>query len=290
MQSHDWNDLKYLLALHRHGKLADAGRNVGVSETTVARRIRTLEQALGTTLFLRSADGRYQPTDEALQIVPHAESIEASSAAIRAISGESTGLVAGCVRVSAVPIIVNRLLVPGIPALNQAHPGLTIDLVPTADNLDLSKREADLAVRFARPSGGGLRTKAQRLGALSFAAYAASFVSPDECETLAWILYDETHSDLPQARWLEGAAKSSELRASLRVADAETAMHAVAAGVGKTLLPTSIASADPRLRAIEPNGLARFPSREVWLLSHVDQTSRLSITAAKDWPTSLDWS
>ena len=75
MQGHDWNDLKYLLALHREGKLTQAGRTLGVSETTVARRIKTLEQSLGTILFLRSANGRYEPTDTALHILTHAETV-----------------------------------------------------------------------------------------------------------------------------------------------------------------------------------------------------------------------
>lgn len=289
MQSHDWNDLKYLLALHRTGRLTEAGRALGVSETTVARRVKALERSLEATLFLRSANGRYEPTDAALQILPQAEVIEARNAAIREVSGESADRVTGRVRISSVPIIVNRFLVPRLSALARLHPGLIVELVPTSNNLDLSKREADLAVRFARPSGGGLRTKAQKLGEISFAAYAASVISPDQCRILKWTTYDEAHSDLPQARWLENIERSAELRANLRVADAETAMQAVAEGVGKSLLPRAIASSDPRFRAIELEGDTGYPTREVWLLSHVDQTSRLSITVAKDWLTSLDW-
>ncbi|WP_120631581.1 LysR family transcriptional regulator [Ruegeria sp. EL01] len=289
MQGHDWNDLKYLLALHREGKLTQAGRTLGVSETTVARRIKTLEQSLGTTLFLRSASGRYEPTDAALHILTHAETIEASNAALREVSGESANGASGSVRISSVPIIVNRLLVPGLAALERLHPSLTVELVPTSFNLDLSKREADLAVRFARPSEGGLRTKAQKLGELSFAAYAASFISPDQHAELRWITYDEAHLDLPQARWLESAAKSSGLRANLKVVDAETGMQAVAEGIGKALLPRAIAAGDARLREVEQEGDAKYPTREVWLLSHVDQTSRLSIKAVKAWLSSLDW-
>ena len=289
MQSHDWNDLKYLLALHREGKLTEAGRTVGVSDTTVARRIKMLEEALATTLFLRSANGRYEPTDAALQILSHAESIEASHAAICAISGESTNRVTGSVRLSAVPVIVNRFLVPQLPSLTRLHPDLNIELVPSADNLNLSKREADLSVRFARPSDGGLRTKAQKLGEISFVACAASFISPEQCATLGWITYDEAHSRLPQAIWLERTARSEDLRAGLRITDVETAMQAVAAGIGKTLLPRAVVLSDPRFRVIEPEDCAKFPSREVWMLSHVDQTSRASITAAKEWLISLNW-
>ncbi len=289
MQGHDWNDLKYLLALYRQGKLTSAGRTVGVSDTTVARRIKTLEEALATTLFLRSANGRYEPTDAALQILSHADNIEASHAAINAISGESTNKVSGTVRLSAVPVIVNRFLVPNLSLLTRPHPDLSVELAPSSGNLDLSKREADLSVRFARPSDGGLRTKAQKLGELSFVACAASCTSPKQHGTLGWITYDEAHSRLPQARWLESTAKSEDLLAGLRVTDVETALQAVVAGIGKTLLPRAVVLSDPRLQAIEPNDCAKLPSREVWMLSHVDQTSRVSITAVKEWLMSLNW-
>lgn len=289
MQSHDWNDLKYLLALHREGKLTKAARMVRVSDTTVARRIKTLEEALATTLFLRSANGRYEPTDAAVQILSHAESIETSHAAISTISAENTNRATGSVRLSAVPVVVNRFLVPQLPTLIRMHPNLSIELVPSADNLDLSKREADLSVRFARPSDGGLRTIAQKLGEVSFVACAASSISSEQCASLGWITYEEGLFRLPQAHWLERATKSEELRAGLRVSDVETAIQAVAAGIGKSLLPRAVVFSNPRFRAIETEDCVKLPSREVWMLSHVDQTPRMSITAVKQWLISLNW-
>ncbi|WP_411353103.1 LysR family transcriptional regulator (plasmid) [Leisingera aquaemixtae] len=290
MQSHDWNDLRYLLALHRAGKLKDAGRTVGTSETTVARRVRALERELGTSLFVRSANGRYEPTDAALQILTHAEKIEQENLAIQEVSGKTTQHVAGSVRISSVPILVNRVLVSHLASLTRKHPLLTIVLVPASDNLDLFKREADLAVRFARPVGGGLRTKAQKLGEMSFAAYVASSVPPEHFGSLGWITYDEAHADMPQARWLEAAATNSDgPRACLKVADAETALESVSSGLGKSLLPRAIADADPRLQAFFPDGDAVFPVREVWLLSLVDQESRSSIIAAKEWLKGIPW-
>lgn len=290
MQSHDWNDLKYLLALYRTGKLRQAGRAVGASDTTVARRIRALEQATGTPLFLRSAAGRYEPTDAALQILRHAEAIELENLAIGERFGRIGARVAGSVRVSSVPIIVNRILVPNIAALIRRHPELTVDLVPAPDNLDLSKREADLAVRFARPATGGLRTKAQKLGELAFGGYAPAAIAVDKSESLGWITYDEASSELPQARWLEEAATGAAgRRAGLRVADAGTALEAVASGLGKTLLPRAIADADRRLRALALDHDPTLPVRDVWLLSHVDQTARSSVRAVKDWLTGLPW-
>ena len=169
MQSHDWNDLRYFLALYRAGRLRQAALALGTSDTTVARRVRALEQALGVSLFLRSAAGRYEPTDAALKLLRHAEAVEAGNLALREEFGREGG-VGGNVRVSSVPIIVNRVLVPALGALSARHPVLTVELVPVSANLDLSKREADLAVRFARPTTGGLRISAVKLGEMAFAA------------------------------------------------------------------------------------------------------------------------
>lgn len=291
MQSHDWNDLKYLLALHRTGKLKDAARIVGASETTVVRRIKALERGLGTALFLRSATGRYEPTDAALQILPRAQAIELENLAISERTGGVGRDVTGRVRISSVPLIVNRMLVPNIWSLAGRYPNLTVELVPAPKNLDLSKREADLAVRFARPKDGGLRIKAQKLGEIAFGAYSARSVATEQLSTLGWITYAETHGDLPQARWLEiAASKTSEHRASLKVADAETALEAVASGIGKSLLPRAIADRDARLRPLSLDSHAEPPARDVWLLAHVDQTSRSSVAAVKKWLAALPWS
>lgn len=288
MQSLNWNDLKFLLTLYRTGKLKASARVLGTSETTVSRRIKALEQNLGVTLFLGSAFGRYEPTDAALQILSHAEAIETESLEIGKRLDATKNQIAGSVRISSVPIIVNRLLVPSISVLSRGHPNLTIELIPSADNLDLSKREADLALRFARPASGGLRTIAQKIGELSFDVFAPASVPPQDADGLSWVTYAETQADLAQARWLEAVStRDPGQHSGVKVADAETALEAVANGLGKSLLPSRIATLDPRLRTVAGAAPFATPVREVWLLSHADQTSKASITVTKEWLAAL---
>jgi DNA-binding transcriptional LysR family regulator len=288
MQEHNWNDLRYLLALHRTGSLKDAGRSVGTSETTIARRIRSFERVLGTTLFIRTTTGKYEATDTGLAIIDHAEAVEQENIAIWERVGDIAERLTGVVRISSVPIIVNRLLVPNLAYLVQRHPNLTIELVPDSRNVDLTQREADLAIRFSRPTMGGYQTKAQKLGVLGFGAFGPSTASLEEIGALGWIAYDEAHAGLPQARWLALTLASTEVtRAPLRVSDAETALEAVACGLGKTILPISVARADRRLRGIPTDGAPPPPVRDVWLLSHVHQSVRSSVTAVKNWLTEL---
>ncbi len=290
MQDHDWNDLKFLLALHRTGKLAEAGRSVGVSETTVARRIRTVERSLGAKLFVRAASGRYEATDTGLHIIDRSEAIEQANLRIREQVGQRAGRVTGVVRISSVPIIVNRILVLNLAALGQWYPDLVIELVPDPRNVDLSKREADLAIRFARPAFGGLRTRAQKLGGLEFGVYGPGSADPDEMQALSWIGYNDAQAGLPQARWLEAErARTQARRTPLRVSDAETALEAAACGLGKTILPRSVAGSDPRLKSVSTAGAAPLPVRDLWLLSHVDQSASASVAAAKVWLAALPW-
>ncbi|MCP3971807.1 MAG: LysR family transcriptional regulator [Rhodobacteraceae bacterium] len=290
MQGHDWNDLKYLLVLHRTGKLSQAGRVAGVSETTVARRIRAFEQSLGIGLFVRTASGRYQATDCGRQIISHAETVERENTAIGESAGHFADRVTGVVRISSVAVIINRLLVPELARLRQQHPDLTIELTPDARNADLSKREADLAIRFSRPISGGLQTRTRKLGALAFGIFGPASASPDEIGAMGWIGYDEAHSALPQARWIETAlARAGSPRIALRVADAETALEAAASGLGKTVLPIWVASADRRLQPVEAGKAPPLPVRDVWLLSHQDQSARSSVSVVKDWLSGLAW-
>lgn len=284
MQDHDWNDLKYLLALHRAGRMSGAGRLVAVNETTIARRIRTLERVLGAPLFVRGADGRYEVTEFGQRIVTQAETIEMHHLEISESAGLAHSALIGTVRVSAVPALVNRVLVPGFTPFARQHPELTVELVPEARNADLTKREADLALRFARPASGGLRVKARKLAALKFATYGPKA----ECERadLPWIVYDDAHASLPQARWLGSVAGNNI--STLRVCDLDTAQEAVGAGLGRTALPVICAEGDVRLKRCETGGIAP-PERPLWLLSHADQPPRASIEAVKEWIIGLDW-
>ena len=267
--------------------MSAAGRTLRVSETTVSRRIGTLEDRLGIRLFQRGINGRYEATEPCLTILDRAEAVERENIAIRESVGQSVNAVAGIVRLTSVPVIVNRILVPELPRLKARHPGVTVELVPDARNSDLTKREADLAVRFSRPAKGGLSVKAQRIGALGFGVFGPASIQGADAETLGWIGYDDAHASLPQARWLDSVISGTPRQGGLRVSDIETALEAVACGLGKSLLPKMVAKADPRLRGLEHG--AALPVRDVWLLSHADQT-RAAISAVKTWLADVPWS
>ena len=197
MQAMNWDDLRHLLAIARAGTLAGAARRLAVNQTTVARRLAALEAALGVRLFAR-AEGRLHPTKAGELALARAAEVEQEIEGLaRGIAGTDRKP-AGLVRLTAVPILVNRLLVPALPALSARHPRIRLELIAESRNLSLTRREADLALRLARPeSGAGLLTR--RLGDLDYAVYGPRGKAGDR---LAWITYEEGLGHLPQARWI----------------------------------------------------------------------------------------
>ncbi|MFT3838256.1 MAG: LysR family transcriptional regulator [Myxococcaceae bacterium] len=149
MQMPDWSDLRVLLEVHRRHSFLAAGKALGQSTSTVARRIDALEKALGTSLVHRTAHGASLEKD-ALPLAAAAEAFEQSLAAGQRDAGGSTAI-AGTVRVS-VPDGFGPWLAPGMAELRRQHPALEVELISELRFVDLGKREADLAVRGGKSS------------------------------------------------------------------------------------------------------------------------------------------
>ena len=163
-----WDDLRIFLAAFREGSCAAAGARLGVNQSTISRRISALERELGVRLFDRTPEGLV-PTAAAEEIVPRAELFEVTAAElIGAIEGLDTRP-GGVVRVASPVLIASELLAPALPAFLDEQPGLRLELIVGDAIVDLSRREADLALRFVRPDRGDLLVR--RVGTLRFAVF-----------------------------------------------------------------------------------------------------------------------
>jgi DNA-binding transcriptional LysR family regulator len=281
MQPPRWDDLRYLLAVSRGGTLAAAARLLGVDDTTVARRLAALQEAIGARLYQRGKDGSLRLTAAGERAALHAERIEREVGLWGAGYAGKDDAVSGTVRVTSVPIIVNHLLVPSAPGLLNRHPQLRLELIAEARDMSLTRREADVALRLARPKTGGTKVMARRVAALDYDVYASAVCPPREATRLPWIGYDETMGHLPPARWIEAAAhRNGERMVGARVNDAEALLQAVIAGMGRSLLPCLIADRDRRLRRL---GRAPALTREMWLLTHSELRSLPRIEAVVKW-------
>lgn len=252
-----WDDLRVFVALARAGSLSAAARELRVSHATVGRRLAALEEVLGRTLFERRADG-YLLTAEGAGVLELAADMEERALGILRRAGQEAGLT-GTVRLTAPEPLAERFLIPRLAALHRRHPGIALEVVSDPRSLSLARREADLAVRLARPREGELVTR--RLASLAYGVYAA----PDG-DTSAWVGLDDSLAHLPEAQWL--ARHAAGARIALRANTLTGQLAAVRAGFGKALLPRGFADEEHGLIALPSP--APPPVREAWLVVHPD--------------------
>ncbi|HEY2750928.1 LysR family transcriptional regulator [Phenylobacterium sp.] len=165
----DWDLFQSLHAVLEAGTLSAAAKLRGLTQPTLGRHIETLEQRLGSPLFLRSPRG-LQPTDLALGLKPHLHDMSAAaSAAVRDASGAADSLL-GSIRITASEIVGAEVLPPMLASFRNQHPGVVIEMMLSNINDDLSRREADIAVRMTPPSQSSLVAK--KVGEVSLGFYA----------------------------------------------------------------------------------------------------------------------
>jgi DNA-binding transcriptional LysR family regulator len=277
MQDVSWNDLRYVLAVARTGTLSAAAIRLRVDPTTVSRRIGRVASILGSRLFDRS-DGLLLPTEAGQTVVAHAERIEVEVDRLRNATADADTAISGSVRITSVPILVNRVLIPAVPDLRDKNPLLQLELIADAANLSLNRRDADIAVRLARPHKEQ-SVVARRIGQLDYAVFGPA---GRNARSLPWITYERDMAALPQAAWIARAIKHERTEtSSLAVNDAEGVLQAIAAGFGKSLLPCAVGEQVKGLSRL--GGRRPVLSREIWLLVHPELRHLGRIRAVMDW-------
>ncbi|HEU5076096.1 MAG TPA: LysR family transcriptional regulator [Polyangiaceae bacterium] len=165
----NWDDLRFFLVLSRHRTLSSAARELRVAQPTVGRRISALERRVGAELFVRSSSG-FSLTPSGTRALAFAQRMEQDAlAAERRLAGRDIG-VRGAVSVTASEWLVTGVLAPIIGSLLAIHPELCIELVADTRHLNLSRREADIALRPRRFEQAGIVQRATCK--LAFALYA----------------------------------------------------------------------------------------------------------------------
>lgn len=274
----NWDDLRVFLAVAEDGSLSAAARRLKVSQPTVGRRLAALEDRIETRLFDRLPDG-FLLTGAGAALLPHVQDMARAAEAAerqRASFGETVG---GEVRIS-VAEVTGQFLAEHLQRLRGACPGIEIELAVSHISANLSRREADLLIRFCVPDYGTL--VARKLAVMGQAVYAAkSYLrarglseegtgAGDLFREHDWIAWDEEHQYMPGAEWvtrgltghLEGRAAGFRSNHALAI---ETAARK---GAGLAVLPCFAGDADPELvRLTAPIAEASPP---LHLLVHPD--------------------
>lgn len=232
-----WDDAKVLLALARAGTLSGAARELAVDATTVGRRLTALESALGERLFDRTPDG-VTSTALAESLLPHAESMEQAA---NALSGGLAGFergVRGVVRISAPPGLADLAIAPRLAELHARHPELRVELDARVGYVDLSRREADVALRTSRPSRGDLvSVRVTHAAALPLASLERvdTWGNVGRPSDLPWITYGPELDHIPDARFVLSVAPPESL--VLRTSSFSSQVAAAEAGLGVFVAP-----------------------------------------------------
>lgn len=279
----DWEDLKTFLAVARHGNLSAGARSLGVSQTTMARRLEGLHARLGVRLLSRTPTG-FVLTAAGERILPRVERMEGEAlSAERAISGEDDRL-EGLVRITSVDTFAARILTPALARLAQIHPGIAIELITDVRSLSLARREADIAVRlapFEQHEAVVRRIADMAFGLYAAPAYLAERGAPDWTDLGAdhrIVTVQDALAGLPEAQWLTGLAPAAAtvLAANSR----QVQLEACRLGLGLTCLPRYLGDAEVGLTRIETPTVA--PRRGVWIGVHRDLRDTPRIRAVLD--------
>lgn len=270
----DWEDARFFAALARHASLSATARALGVNHATVARRIAALEQALGTRLFERRADG-YALTSAGLAALEAADAME--KAARRLARGADRPIEA-LVRVSLFPSLADAFLVPRLGALAAAHPGIDIELLADRRLASLARRETDIALRLGHPHDGDVM--ARQLASVGYGFYGA----PDWPARLAagtapaFTSFDEANAHLPEAVWL--ARQFPAARVRLRANTQLTQALAARAGAVVALVPHFVAR---QVGGLVPLPLAPPPpARDLFLVTNRLAADDGAVRAVRD--------
>jgi DNA-binding transcriptional LysR family regulator len=260
----DWEDVRFFTALARHGTLAATARSLKVTHATVARRLASFEASLGRPVFTRGANG-FTLNAAGAAALAEAAQMEMAACAL-ADRHEAPGNVAGSVRITLPRVLADGFLAERLAPLQERHPDLEIELVATAKNLSLARREAEIALRLARPASGELL--ARRVMTLDYGFFAA----PEYSRRLAsgeqpgFIAFDDGSEHVPEAAWARRflTGRRVLLRANSQLSQALAAR----AGRGIALLPSLIARSLGGLAAVHFDSTP--PPRELWLLMRPD--------------------
>ncbi|MDD9909351.1 MAG: LysR family transcriptional regulator [Ahrensia sp.] len=265
----DWDDLRHILAVSESGSAVAAARLLGVNASTVQRKIARFEATHGIHLFERRRRGLH-PTPHCLALVEEARKIKDRIDELdRDLLGADQRM-EGLLRVTSTETFITPFMARALADFRENHPAIQIELTLTNAQLNLSRQDADVAIRPSRAPHDLL--VGQRVAGLRFALYGiADHMSalpsqPDiaALQALPWIGLGDALSAAPPCDWMH--AHISREQVGMIVDTFPAMVEAARAGIGVALLPCSLADCEPNLLRGEVPGEPLETS--VWVLTH----------------------
>jgi DNA-binding transcriptional LysR family regulator len=277
----DWNDLRYLLAVHRRGSVAGAAKELRVQKSTASRRLAALERALDAKLFERNARGLELTAAGRAVVDAAAQMADIATTLADRVHAATESSPRGVVRLTAPHWLAERIFIPALPELQSRYPELEVELTGTNKLLNLAAREADLAIRNVRPTQKSLRCrKIFELGGCVYASsvYLDTRGTPRSRRDLDRhdVLVYETLDGMPGFEWL----KATKARVAFRANDPMALVGAATAGLGLAAVPSLLGDAEPALRRVESLGFSRC---DIYLITPEAVRATARVRAVSDF-------
>ncbi|MBV9634164.1 MAG: LysR family transcriptional regulator [Methylobacteriaceae bacterium] len=273
-----WDDFRLVKAVADARSLGGAATTLGLNHSTIFRRLGALENALGTRLFERARIG-YSPTAAGEEMIALANRMADDIIDFqRKVAGRDVKP-SGELRVTTNDTMLVHLLTPIFSSFCKAYPDIRLDIIVANQALNLSKRDADVAVRATERPPETL--VGRRIATIAWARYASSalaFETTVEDASSPWVGFGDHVSSLPAARWLAERVPADRL--IYRVNTVLGLAEAVAAGMGFGFLPCFIGDRTAGLKRVgEP---VRDLAGALWLLTHPDLRHSARVRAFMD--------
>ena len=261
----DWDDFRYVLSLADSGSLNQAASALRVNRTTVLRRINAFERKHGVRLFERLPTG-YTLTEAGNELLAAARGFESALVQIeRKLAGQDLRA-EGLVRVTTTDTLLASVLQAPLTTFQRKHPGITLDVATSNEIANLSKRDADVAIRPVAEAPEFL--VGRRIAAVAFAVYTASTAEESRSTVKAprerWLAPDETLASTTVARWMRSELPT--VRPEIRADSLVSLRELCAAGAGFAALPCYLGDSDTRLTRVRPPIPAMTTA--LWVLTH----------------------
>jgi len=269
----DWDDVRVFLAVARQGSMRAAGRALGLSQPTIARRLAAFEATFGgPSLFDRLPEGlRLNAAGE--QLIPAAENVEDAILTLERRHAAASPVLNGTVRISAGECaagFLSRCLSGSTTSPLPA--GITLELVDSRQTANLARREADMALRHQAPETGDFY--------IACAVYRRR-----GADAGAWVTYTEEQAHYEPARWVQRQIEGTGQPVALRASSMLMHLEAIRAGTGRGVLPCYVGDGHPLLERLTPP----IPeiAAEYWIIVHRDLRRSACVRAVIDWVKAL---
>lgn len=270
-----WDEFRFIAAVAEGGGLNGAAEALGIDHSTAFRRLNAIEKALDARLFERHRTG-YRVTAAGKAMVETAGRIAGDVDAFsRSIAGQSDQI-AGELRVTAPLGFLGELFMPILAEFRRRHPAVQLDLILAAETLNLSRRDADVALRASR--GPDENLVGRRMAAAAWAVYGLAERSYGDLAQEDWIGLGEGVAGGTFARFIR--RRTTPERIVLRLNAVTGLREAITAGLGIAPLLCFEGDADPRLKRL--GGLEPDLRSDLWLLTHPDLRQAARVRAFMD--------